>query len=311
MREPLSDCRKAMLSNLPGSSVGRKLRSVGAPAPRPAVTRAPPSGGVCAIAGKWRQASRKHSGRGLALLLAALVLLLCSGCQVTIATGVDANADGSGMVRAGVGLDADALRQVPDLRQQLKVDDLRKAGWTVVGPRKEGDGRTWVRASKRFADPAGERRAVVELNGPTGPFKDFRLTRHRSFLRSTLRFSGTVDLAGASALADQRLIQQLASSGLDTAALQREASDLVNRSFKLQVVARLPGSIHSNAPVSVDGGVVWRPKVGERVQLVATARAWDTRRIVLLAAAVLAALAAVMLLVRRRRRKRAPVTPPA
>jgi hypothetical protein len=246
------------------------------------------------------------------LFLVALALLLCSSCQVTIAAGVDANADGSGSVRAGVGLDADALRQIPDLAKQLKVDDLRKAGWTVVGPRKEGDGRTWVRATKRFADPAGERRAMVELNGPTGPFKDFRLTRHRSFFRSTVRFSGTVDLVGASALADQRLIQQLASSGVDTAALQREASALLNKSFKLQVVAQLPGSIHSNAPVSVDGGVVWRPKVGERVQLVATARAWDRRRIVLLGVAVLAATAAVVLLVlRRRRRPGGSVIPPA
>ena len=226
-----------------------------------------------------------------------------SSCQVTIVAGVDAKADG---------LDADALHQIPDLRQQLKVDDLRKAGWTVVGPRKEGDGRTWVRATKRFADAAGERRAMAELNGANGPFKDFRLTRHRSFLRTTLRFSGTVDLAGARSFSDPQLEQRLGGAGVDTETLRRRLDQLLNQSFRLQVSALLPGSIHSNAPTSVDGGVVWRPKVGERVQLVATARAWDTRRIVLLAVAVLAAIAAVLVLVlRRRRREGGPVTPPA
>ena len=32
---------------------------------------------------------------------------------------------------------------------------LKKAGWTIVGPRKERDNRTWVRATKPFANPAG------------------------------------------------------------------------------------------------------------------------------------------------------------
>ena len=120
---------------------------------------------------------------------ATLALLACSACQVTIAVGVDAKQNGSGVVRAGVGLDDDALRQIPDLAQQLRVDDLKRAGWTVVGPRKESDKRTWVRATKSFANPAGAAQAMTELNGPNGPFKDFRLTRKHSFLRTKTSFS--------------------------------------------------------------------------------------------------------------------------
>ena len=60
------------------------------------------------------------------------LLLVCSACQVTIATEVDARADGSGVIRAGVGLDREALAQVPDLAGQLQVDDLRRAGWRVT-----------------------------------------------------------------------------------------------------------------------------------------------------------------------------------
>ena len=221
---------------------------------------------------------------------------------MTIAVGVDTHANGSGVVRAGVGLDADALRQIPDLAQQLRVDDLKRAGWTVVGPRKESDSRTWVRASKGFADAAGARRTVAELNGPNGPFKDFRLSRSHRFLRTKTSFAGTVDLSGAGAFADQRLIQQLGASGVDAKTLQQQADVLVNQTFRVEVVAHLPGSISSNAPTAVSGGVVWHPKVGEHVRLTATSTAWNLRPVIFGAIAVLAALAAAVVWRRGRRR---------
>jgi hypothetical protein len=237
---------------------------------------------------------------------ALALLLLSSACQVTIAVGVDAKANGSGVVRAGVGLDADALRQIPDLGQQLRVDDLKKAGWTVVGPRKEGDGRTWVRATKPFADPAGARKAVGELNGPNGPFKDFRLTRSHSLLRTKTAFSGTVDLAGARSLADPRLQQQMGSSGVDPKVLQQQLDQAVNRAFRLEVVAQLPGKISSNAPTQVSGGVVWHPKVGEQAKLTAASTAWNLRPILFTAVALVLALAALVVW---RRSRRVAVTP--
>jgi hypothetical protein len=237
----------------------------------------------------------------LAFLGAALALLLCSACQVTIALAVDSRADGSGTIRTGVGLDADALRQVPDFAQQLRVDDLKRAGWTVVGPRKEGDGRTWVRASKPFANPASARRTVSEVNGPNGPFRDFRLSRTHSFLRTKTSFAGMVDLRGASALADQRLLQQLGATGADTTALQQQADALVNHSFRIEVVAHLPGSVSSNAPTAVSGGALWHPKIGEHVRLTATSTAWNLRPVIFGAIALLAALAALLVWRRGRR----------
>jgi hypothetical protein len=235
------------------------------------------------------------SARRKALFSAAvLALLLCSACQVTIAVGVDANQNGSGVVRAGVGLDADALRQIPDLAQQLRVDDLKKAGWAIVGPRKERDGRTWVRATKPFADPAGARKAMTELNGPSGPFKAFRLTRTHSLLRTRTSFSGTVDLAGARSLADPKLQEQLGGSGVDPKVLEQQLDLAVNRAFRLEVVAQLPGKISSNAPTQVSGGVVWRPKVGEQAKLTATSTAWNLRPILFAALALVLAVAAIV-----------------
>jgi hypothetical protein len=241
----------------------------------------------------------------LTLAAAALALLVCSACQVTIAVGVDAKQNGSGVVRAGVGLDADALRQIPDLAQQLRVDDLKRAGWTVVGPRKESDNRTWVRATKPFANPAGAAKAMTELNGPNGPFKGFHLTRKHSFLRTKTSFSGTVDRVGARGLADSQLQQQLGGSGVDPAVLQQQLDQIVNRTVRVEVVLHLPGSISSNAPTNVSGGVVWRPKASERAHLTASSTAWDLRPIIFGAVALVLAVAALIVW-RRSRRTPAP-----
>lgn len=221
-------------------------------------------------------------------------MLLCSACQVTIAVGVDAKQNGSGVVRAGVGLDDDALRQIPDLAQQLRVEDLKKAGWTVVGPRKEQDNRTWVRATKPFANAAGAAKNLTELNGPNGPFKDFKLTVKRSFLKTKTSFSGTVDRVGAKNLADQRLQQQLGGAGVDTNVLEQQLNNLINRTVRTEVVAHLPGSISSNAPTEVSGGVVWRPKAGEQAHLTATSTSWNLRPIIFGAIALVLAVAAVV-----------------
>jgi hypothetical protein len=237
------------------------------------------------------------------LALAVLALLLCSACQVTIAVGVDAQQNGSGVVRAGVGLDDDALRQIPDLAQQLRVDDLKKAGWTVVGPRKESDKRTWVRATKPFANSPGAAKAMSELNGPNGPFKNFRLKTKHSFLRTKMSFSGTVDRVGAQGLADSRLQQELGGSGVDPKVLEQQMNQIIDRSVRTEVVVHLPGSVSSNAPTEISGGVLWHPKAGEQAHLTASSTAWNLRPVIFGAIALALAIAALLVW---RRSRRAP-----
>ena len=241
--------------------------------------------------------------RLLRAVVAGALLLLLTGCQIRVAAGVEARRDGSGVVRAGVGLDREALKEVPDLPGRLRVDDLRKAGWEVTGPAAEKDGLTWVRATKKFSTPAGADRAVRELSGPTGPFQGFRLRRQHSLLRTTTRFRGVVDLtSGANGFTDEQLRQRLGGTdlGLDEQSLQRRVGIVFNRIFRVQVVARLPGSIDSNAPTKAANGVVWTPKLGEKATLVATARAWNTTTIVFGLLAIAAAVGFVGVLVRSR-----------
>lgn len=212
------------------------------------------------------------------------------------------HADGSGVVRAGVGLDEDAAQQLGQSGGQLQAADLRKAGWTVVGPRREGDGRTWIRASKPFRTPAEAARISAELSGAHPLFRDFRVTRQRSWLRTRTTFHGRVDPSGGlSSFSDPQLDAQLGGG------LPIDPAARLDRILKVEVAVRLPGSISSNAPLQASNGAVWRPHWGEQATLSASAVSWNLRPIVFggLAVVALAAALVVWLTGRRRRRRSA------
>lgn len=147
---------------------------------------------------------------------------------------------------------------------------------------------------------------VNEVGGEGAPFRDFRLVRSRSFLRTHTRFRGTVDLgAGLEAFGDADLRGRLGGSsvGATPSELEQRLGGVLERMLTFSVDARLPGEVTSNAPVEVAGGAQWRPKLGERVVLVASAEALDARRVagLALAGVALAGLAG-LLAVRRLRR---------
>ncbi|HEX8769662.1 MAG TPA: hypothetical protein VF711_02705 [Acidimicrobiales bacterium] len=207
-------------------------------------------------------------------------MLAASACQVTVAAEIDAKADGTGVVRAGVGLDADALKAAPDLATQLRVDDLRQSGWTVTGPSSEGDGLTWVRASKPFSTPGQASAVMGELAGVDGPFRDLALRQSRTLLKSKTAFYGVADFsAGTSAFVDPDLRAKLGDD-----------LKLDNQAFRFEVTARLPGETK-----------MWSPPVGQRTVLQASAEGWRLVPVVPAAVALLCAAAAVVLVVRRRR----------
>jgi hypothetical protein len=239
------------------------------------------------------------------VVLVALLAWMATGCQVKLAAGVDVARNGSGHVSAGVGLDADAQKQVGDLTKAFRLDDLRQAGWNVEGPRKEGDGLTWVRASKPFADPGAAAAAMAELSGPGGPFRDFRLVRTRSLLRSRTTFTGVLDLShGLAGLADPDLTAKLGDVdiGLDLDGLRRRFGDDLARSVQVEVTAGLPGKVTTNAPHRSGGQAVWSPELGQTVNLQATSSAFRIDpRVPGAAGGLVVLLVAVVLLARRRR----------
>lgn len=236
--------------------------------------------------------------RRLALLTLALsALTLATGCRLEITVGVDVDEDGSGLVRAVAALDAEAARRAPDLGDQLRVDDLTDAGWTVTGPTVEADGRTYVRLSRPFQTPDEAEAVLRHLSGEEGPFRDMELERDPSYASTRFRFTGTVDLrAGPEGFGDDDLRAQLGGSslGLPPGELERRAGAPLDEIFRFRVLADLPGGVDAtNAARTVDGAAVWRPSLGERIELEAASRSWHVPRLIWTAVAVAASGVAV------------------
>ncbi|MCU1453168.1 MAG: hypothetical protein JWN46_1314, partial [Acidimicrobiales bacterium] len=151
---------------------------------------------------------RRPSARLCGLLVAALVLL--AGCQVRTDVDLTVLPDGSGTVTATVALDAEAAARIPDLAGQLRTADLRKAGWTITGPVPAPGGGVTVTAQKRFARAADAGRVLSELTGPTGPLRDFSVTRTHSFASTSYGVKGTIDLSrGLASFGDAELTRLL------------------------------------------------------------------------------------------------------
>jgi|SRR5713101_1074656 len=263
----------------------------------PSSSSAPPS--VAAPPGAW-----------LRFVAAVALVLALAACQVTVRTSINADRDGSGTVAIAVQLDHEAAQVVPDLAQQLQTSDLVKAGWRIVGPRPGPGNGVVVTASKSFANPSQAGQVMTEVSGTAGPFHGFRLVRHASFFTTRTSLQGTVDLTcGLACFSDIGLQHQLGPNlGLDPVRLQRDAGIILDRLFRFEVQARLPGSVQSsNAPAQVGNGAQWRPKLGDKVVLTVSARAWNVAQLVILAAVILLiVLGTVVVLLRWRRRRRQP-----
>jgi hypothetical protein len=248
---------------------------------------------------------RYRSVRTPTRVWALVVLLGLTACQVRVTAGIDVGADGEGTVRAGVGLDAEALRAVGDLAAALRVDDLRAAGWEVEGPREEGDGLTWVRAARAFSDVEEAGLALSELSGPDGPFRNLTFERERSFLRTKTRLSGSVDLSGGLAgFADADLRNLVGDTiRLDPEGVRGELGADVDQAVQVQFEARLPGSVTSNAPERAADRFVWRPAMGQQLAIQASSSGLTIPVVpIALAVGLLLAVGAGTVVVVRRRR---------
>ena len=224
-------------------------------------------------------------GAAVRLLLPLLVLAVGTSCQVTLSSGVVVARDGSGSVRAAIGLDDEALQRLGDPGRELRLGDLREAGWTVTGPRREADGLTWVRLAKPFATPAEADQVAAELSGPDGPFRDFHVERSRSFLKTETTFTGLADLSrGLAGLSDPDLQARLEGADLGLASVAPD-------DMRFVVEARLPGRTQT-----------WEPRLGERLELRTTVSSWNLQPIMAGAAALLFAAIAVAISLTMRRR---------
>jgi hypothetical protein len=235
--------------------------------------------------------------------------LLAAGCQVQTTLTVHMDDDGAGTVEVAVGLDDEALGQLPDLDSSgvgdpadltklVRADDLEATGWELAEPEVEGD-LTWLRATKPFGTPAEAAQILTELTGPDGGLRDLRLERSRSFGSTSYEFSGTADLSGGlEAFGDSGLAAALDGEplGEDVAAIEARLGQPLSEMVKFDVDVELPGGSQS-----------WSPVLGgEAVAMSSSSTVYDTPVLALAALAVLCLLGlGAVLLVRWRRGARA------
>jgi len=247
--------------------------------------------------------------------LVALALgVLLGACKVEADITVSVEPDGSGSINIVASADADIMKEVPDLAEDLNFSDLDD-GWVISGPEKTSDGGLTVSLSHEFANPDEANKLLALLNGPKGPFKDLKLTRTGKANKSTFDLTGTVEVnGGLSAFADAKVMEIIGDPPF-SASLEFAGVD-VGDALDINLIASLPGDLESSTGVATeDGSQSWHVTFdGNATKLqytsvnndVAATTAGIVRTVLIVLAGLWLIGASVLaLLVRRAQRRRA------
>jgi hypothetical protein len=190
------------------------------------------------------------------LMLVVVAALVLGACRVDIHVGVKLNTNGSGVVTVKMGVDDDTLAREPGIAGEVRTDDLKIAGWQVVGPAKGEGGLTWLTLTKPFANAKQATEILNEISGSAGIIRKAVLGYSAPFGRIESSFSATIDPSGGiNSFADGDLVAALGGGRpLDPQlkSLEAEGKSL-DQILHLTVSVQLPG----------DGGkpLVWTPKL--------------------------------------------------
>lgn len=202
-------------------------------------------------------AAGRHRRRGVlrgAFVALGLVLLL-AGCRLDVDVATVVGADGRGSVTVTVRADDDLLAKAPGVLADLRLDDLKAAGWTVSGPVATADGGAALTLAKPFASPAEATQVLAEVSGPSGPLQGMVVAQQRVGTLLTTSFGGQAQLPGLDAFADPQLVAALGAVPL----ADRVTPEQLAAGFGLTVRASLPGTITSTTGTATDGAVTWQP----------------------------------------------------
>jgi hypothetical protein len=194
--------------------------------------------------------------------LVAVLVVLCAGCRLSVSVNVGMKADGSGTVTVSAVADAELVAKAPTVFGDLRLDDVKTAGWTVAGPAKAADGSIRLVLTKAFRTPAEATTILNELNGPAGPLHDVRVELTQSFAHVRSSFEATARLdGGLAAFSDTALVKALGGK----TPLADRVTTPVEQGMRLSVTARLPGAVvTSNGTVSADRSTTaWTPSLAK------------------------------------------------
>ena len=245
--------------------------------------------------------------------LIVISVMVLTACHVDATVDISMRADGSGRITLTAVADADVVKQAPGLAEDLRFDDAKTAGWTVVGPAATSDGGLRAELTHSFANPAEASALLRSINGSGGPLHETTFNRTVAEGGTTIDLVGSLRIDGLAAFADPDV---LAAIGATPYADQVAASHQgPNQAVGVTLRVSLPGKL-SSATGTISGNTVsWAvPLDGSQLDLATsalddhgTAKIWgvaaNAALIALVAWCVLAA--AFIFWVARQRQRRA------
>ena len=206
----------------------------------------------------------------LRLILVALFALVLTACHLDVTVDVAMQPDGTGTVTVAAVADAELVSQVPDLVDDLRLDDAIANGWEVAGPTPLDGGGMSITLTHPFHS-AEELASVLNSIGP--PLTDMQAARTPDPADPngpmTNAIDGTLVLPnGYESFADAALVEAVGAQpfGDQIAASGLTPSEAMSFTFRVS----LPGElVSSETGTEVGDGVIeWKaPLDGTSVDL--------------------------------------------
>lgn len=189
------------------------------------------------------------------LLLLVTCVLALSACRLDVTVDVAIEPDGTGVVTVTAVADDELVEQVPDLVDDLRLDDAIENGWSVEGPVPNDDGGIELVLTHDVSS-AEELANVLNSIGPPLTRMAAARTTDPTTEQTTNAINGIMELTdGFASFADADLIatagglpfdEQLAESGL-------QPSEAMSFTYRVS----LPGELVSaEEGTEVGGGVI-------------------------------------------------------
>ena len=183
-------------------------------------------------------------------------MIALSACQLDVVLDVDVEPDGTGTLSVALAADAELVSRVPTIAEDLVLDDVVEAGWTVDGPTPTEDGGLVLSISHDFSG-AAEATNLLRSLGP--PFNDPALGRGASGDVTTNTLTGNFGLPeGFAEFADADLVS--AVGGVPFSEEFAAAGATPGESMTATVRATLPGEVvgdETNGSIGGDGRLEW------------------------------------------------------
>lgn len=243
--------------------------------------------------------------------------LLLSSCRVDQSISLNVNPNGTGTVTVVVTADKDIVAKAPSLAQDIRTDDLKKAGWDVAGPTKTKSGGLTIELVHDFNTPTEATAILKQVSEQRGPLHELTLTRSGKDTNSVWTLAGRLEVSGGL----NSFIDDAGLELLDVSPYAAEVSEAgldLGDAVGVTFTVTLPGDVDATTGIQKDGAITWQiPMDGSKVDVATTsthvavgtsiARVGRTLILALLALWVTATV--ILLLLVANARNRRPRTP--